>query len=433
MSQSANQPFCSRNSKTLLSGRDMLRHHVGNYDYPATIRLVQPDEEVEQQENISKIKDDFRIILAQQRVGRGDNYSEGEWHNERKRVYIRKAVGKWHLYGYLENMKRYVEAYEALHLIEMNRLVVFWDTIIISLEQAYGLFLGIPESLSLEYYKVYSTMMRAGIYLLKYDPKREYRMETECIESDLDEERACVWRNLYKILRQPNSLVEQNLGVDSVLMRRVERSMENYNLSIAQQLNPSDENEQSDEYEVAKRKDDDSSADQPSKRQRTETMPEPEVENKSKLDRFLDLFDSFDVIRSTVEAELETDQKLPNTTPHFDVFLNSDGTTFRKSQPFIPDYRMIIRTSSEPLLTSNDIASLYHRQPKPDVPVLLMQVGETLSVHCFLYRFCSLHKNLVLVSPDCSRKEAITRYYNDDDDNDADADSSESSDENKNE
>lgn len=68
------------------------------------------------------ISDEFRTVLAQQRVAKGEAYSEGEWDNDRKRVRIRKAVGKWHIYGYQEDQIRYVDGYEALHLLEMVRI-----------------------------------------------------------------------------------------------------------------------------------------------------------------------------------------------------------------------------------------------------------------------------------------------------------------------
>lgn len=393
--------------KPLLSGRDMLQHHVGNYDFNTRIRLVKAEEESEQQEDISRIKNEFRTVLAQQRVGKAEMYSEGEWDNKRKRIRIRKAVGKWHIYGYLENKVQYVDGYEALHLLEMNRLIVFWDTVLISLEQAYTLFLGYPESLSLEHYKVYSTMMRAGFCLLKFDLNRKYQIDTETTEQNLDEERACVWRNLYKILRQHNPISQQEQDTDQALAQQVERSMQNFNSMIASQIESSNEIKSSDDNT----QDDDQEI--PFKRQRIDSSAiETKTANQSKLDAFADLFESFEIVHSTLETDLDPDEKSSNVQLHFDMFCNSDGSTFRKSQPSVPEYRIIIRLSSEPPLTANDIAALYSRQPKPDVPILLMLVAETLSIHCFLYSFYRLPKNLVVIPP----RRIMDRNSTDDDD-----------------
>ncbi|KXJ84519.1 hypothetical protein RP20_CCG023549 [Aedes albopictus] len=410
MSESTGESFGNssffRDPQPLLSGRDMLQHHVGNYDFYTRIRLVQPEEEIEQRENIARIQDEFRTVLAQQRVAKGEAYSEGEWDNDRKRVRIRKAVGKWHIYGYQEDQIRYVDGYEALHLLEM----------------AYSLFLGYPDSLSLEQYKVYSTMMRAGFYLLKSDSNRKYQIETGTVERDLDEEHACVWRNLYRILRQPNPLVEQSEQTDRALAEKVQQSMQNFNSMIALQSGSNDEVESTNgDDNTQKRKTSNADQELPPKRQRTDETASWEPKNalQSKINNFADLFESFEIVQSTIGSDVEAVDYDPNVQLHFDVFFSSDGTTFRRSQPIVPEYRIIIRLSSEPLLTGSDIASLYHRQPKPEVPILFMQVAETLSIHCFMYSFYRLPKNLVVIPA-----RRTTKKSDDDVEELADSDSS---------
>lgn len=66
--------------------------------------------------------DEFRLLLAQNRVGKADLYSEGEWQRDRKRVRLRRTAGKWNLYGYMEDKVHYLDGYEALHLMEMVSL-----------------------------------------------------------------------------------------------------------------------------------------------------------------------------------------------------------------------------------------------------------------------------------------------------------------------
>ncbi|XP_065093646.1 uncharacterized protein Tsen54 [Ochlerotatus camptorhynchus] len=411
---SSKSSSCSRPPRPLLSGRDMLQHHVGNYDFHTRIhRLTRSEDEAEHQDHISKIRDDFRRILEQQRVGKAETYSEGEWDNNRKRVSIRRAVGKWHIYGYLEDKIRYLDGYEALHLLEMNRLIVYWDTVVISLQQAYGLFLGYPESLTLEQYQVYSILMRAGYYVLKCDSNRKYQAVDSSLERKLSVEEKCVWQNLYHILRQPHPLVEEvELDLNAAMHNKVRESMQNLNSTITmqQEPRPTDEEHTMAEYNSEKRNRSDSDHDEDHrKRVKTnDSLSKKETDKKSRLDSFIDLFASFDVVKSAIGTTPPVDEDQTTLRLHFDVF-PSDGSVFRKSQPVIPEYRIIVRLSNEPLLTAKDIAVLYQRQPKPEVPILLMQVAETLSIHCFLYSFYRLPGNLITTAAACTHQSRVDR------------------------
>ncbi|XP_058828265.1 tRNA-splicing endonuclease subunit Sen54 [Topomyia yanbarensis] len=200
-----------QNPKALLSGRDMLEHHLGNYDLKTRLdRFVLPEDEIQHQEYISQMKGELYLMLAQQRVGKAETYSTGEWMTDRRRVKITKAVGKWNIFGYIEDHSRFLEGYEALHLMELNRLIVYWNSVVVSVEQAYSIFLGYTGSLSLEEYQVYNTMMRAGFYLLKCDSNRTY--ETVQVK-ELDVEERCIWSNLYDMLNQPNLLMPEGLAI----------------------------------------------------------------------------------------------------------------------------------------------------------------------------------------------------------------------------
>ncbi|KAL1392848.1 hypothetical protein pipiens_012178 [Culex pipiens pipiens] len=267
-----------RPPKSLLSGRDLLEHHISTYDVRGLpSKLTCAEEEPDQAEAVQRLKDEFRLLLAQNRVGKADLYSEGEWQRDRKRVRLRRTAGKWNLYGYMEDKVHYLDGYEALHLMEMNRLLVYWNSVLVSLEQAYTLFLGYEESLSLEEYQVYNSLMRAGFYLLKFDCNRKYRPEVT--GKELDDETKCVWRNLFDVLRQPNPLID-------------------------------------------------------------EEVPDEALKDKKNIN---------------------------------------------------------FCSTRDPLPTAADVAHLYRSQPQAVVPILVMQVADTLTIHCFLYSFYRLLRNLVTV------------------------------------
>lgn len=228
-----------------------------------------------------------------------------------------------------------------------NRLIVYWDTVVISLQQAYGLFLGYPESLTLEQYQVYSILMRAGYYVLKCDSNRKYQAVDSSLERKLSVEEKCVWQNLYHILRQPHPLVEEvELDLNAAMHDKVRESMQNLNSVITMQQGPrsSDEDDMTAECNPEKRKHSDSDHDDDHrKRVKTnETVPEIKTDKKSRLDSFIDLFASFDVVKSAIGTHLPVDEEQPTLKLHFDVF-PSDGSIFRKSQPVIPEYRIIVR------------------------------------------------------------------------------------------
>ncbi|ETN59056.1 hypothetical protein AND_009365 [Anopheles darlingi] len=191
---------------SLLSGSELLQHHTSTYEVNAQFtRLVSTDDlDADRQNDLARMKDDLRRLLAQERVSKSECISEGVWENDNRRVRIIRAEGKWQAFGYEDSSGKYVDSYEALFLMEMNRLFVKWNGVVVSIEQGYSLFLGSHHSsyLTLEEYQVYSLLNRVGYFVLRYDPDRvTYQPE----EMDmLSTEERCVWSNLYEMLHQPN-------------------------------------------------------------------------------------------------------------------------------------------------------------------------------------------------------------------------------------
>uniref|UniRef100_A0A8D8KT17 tRNA-splicing endonuclease subunit Sen54 n=1 Tax=Culex pipiens TaxID=7175 RepID=A0A8D8KT17_CULPI len=384
-----------RPPKSLLSGRDLLEHHISTFDVRGLpSKLTCAEEEPDQAEAVQRLKDEFRLLLAQNRVGKADLYSEGEWQRDRKRVRLRRTAGKWNLYGYMEDKVHYLDGYEALHLMEMNRLLVNWNSVLVSLEQAYTLFLGYEESLSLEEYQVYNSLMRAGFYLLKFDCNRKYRPEVT--GKELDDETKCVWRNLFEVLRQPNPLIDEEVA-DEALKDKVSSSMQRFNTAIIFQESSEDLNADVDATNSSdKRKISLSNEEQVTKKYKPEEgYLHKDSETFSKLAKFQQLFKRFDIIRNSLdEAPLgNSNTKLKLL---FDMF-PSDVTNFKRSEPMLPEYRIVVTTTRDPLPTAADVAHLYRSQPQTAVPILVMRVADTLTIHCFLYSFYRLGRNLVTV------------------------------------
>ncbi|XP_053688070.1 uncharacterized protein LOC128737458 [Sabethes cyaneus] len=397
--------------RSLLSGRDLLAHYMTDFQPHTSLnRLVLPEEESAHQNEIIQLKEEFRQILSQQHVDREDLYSKGEWENDRKRVRILKAQGKWNVFGYQENKNLYLNGYEALHLMEMNRLIVYWSSVIVSMEQAYMLFLGYPDSLDLEEYLVYNILMRSGFYLLKYDANREYESDMES-GRELDEDQKCIWRNLYEMLHQPNPLIDEtDSTIDPIKYDEIKRSMLSLRNSIMFQTTPV-HSEQSE----AKRKRADSIEtsslhfeQSKTKRKRASSIEVCSEHNEgvinksnnifnSKLKKFNELFHSFNVIKSTLNDSLaDVDREDNQLKFSFDMY-TADGSVFRKSRPTPPEHRILVRRSNQSLPTAAEIGHFFQCQPTPSVPILLMLVSDTLSINCFLYNFNQLPSNIIAV------------------------------------
>ncbi|XP_058463651.1 uncharacterized protein LOC131437960 isoform X2 [Malaya genurostris] len=359
----------------------------------------------------------LRLLLTQQRVGKVDTYSIGEWIDERRGVKITKAVGKWNLFGYVEDQNRFVEGYEALHLMELNRLVVYWNSVVISLEQAYTLFLGYPGSISLEEYQVYNTLMRAGFYVLKCNSGRSYETKT-VQDKQLDIEEQCVWNNLYELLNQshlPKNVSDCNTTTE--MYQNVRSSMLNIGHRIMAQIKVDNCTGIESEGGSAKRRVSDSNEDECMKRNKVE-QSSCESTFRTRLEQVSNLFQTFDIIKNSLDDLPELSTEVPQSNLLFDLFC-IDGSIFRKSKPVPPDYRILVRTSNEEIPSAAEIAHLYRTQQKPAVPILLMLVSDTLSIHCFLYNFYRLPSKLITVSyPSSARQEDFTsaEYLESDDD-----------------
>lgn len=218
---------------------------------------------------------------------------------------------------------------------------MYWNSVLVSLEQAYTLFLGYEESLSLEEYQVYNSLMRAGFYLLKFDCNRKYQPEVK--GQELDDETKCVWRNLFDILRQPNPLIDEEVQ-DEALKDKVRSSMQQFNTAIILQTSSENLNADVDETNSSdKRKKSLSNEEQITKKLKPEEgFFRKDPESCSNLAKFQQLFQRFDIIRNSLD-EVPQGNPNPRLKLLFDMF-PSDVTNFKRSEPMLPEYRIVVTT-----------------------------------------------------------------------------------------
>uniref|UniRef100_A0A1I8JUJ8 tRNA-splicing endonuclease subunit Sen54 N-terminal domain-containing protein n=1 Tax=Anopheles funestus TaxID=62324 RepID=A0A1I8JUJ8_ANOFN len=387
----------------LLSGHEMVEHHTESYEVQAQFNRLVSLEELDEtrQADLDRMKDQFRRLLSQQRVNKLESISEGVWEHDHRRIRITKMEGKWQSFGYEDSTGKYVENHEGLYLMEMNRLIVRWNGMVLSIEQGYSLLLGHAGTLTLEEYQIYSILVRASYYVLRYDPSRKYCTA----EPDLPSaEERCVWSNLFAMLNQPNPRANvYPKNEDSKLHESVKKSMKKY-CDVIRNPSPSSRvpKVSTSEENVLQ-----SSGEPVFKKQKAETSSfNGENDGFKRIEQFRRMFDRFDIVHSLneddrpseiIEPEGENSLRLV-----FDLFA-TESHTFKKSLPPLPIARIIVRRSSQPLPHFTDLQRLY-RQQKTSVPLMLMLVSDTLSVHCFLYDIRCVARNIISLSDEASTK-----------------------------
>ncbi|XP_058121762.1 uncharacterized protein LOC131281161 [Anopheles ziemanni] len=385
-----------RNS--LLNGNEMVQHHTSTYEVHSQFnRLVSLDElDESRQHDLKRMQEELRLLLTQERVNKSGSISEGAWEEDQHRVRLTRVEGKWQSYGYENSTGKYVESHEALFLMEMNRLMVKWKGVVVSIEQGYSLLLGRPNSLTLEEYQVYSVLNRASYYVLQYDPVRVYRTEVTDLPSV---EERCVWGNLYEMLHQPNPRETLDPKANGKLYETVRRSMLKYNNLIKKQSSVKDQTSGEEFNKEVK---------EPATKRSKFEFQEVCRENEcfSMVERFRRIFDRFDIIRSISEhhhndgdASLQDEHRCdsvedPGTLQiAFDLFA-PEWQGFKKSHLPLPIARIVVRRSSQSMPYFRELLAIHNRQNQR-VPLMLMLVSDSLTVHCFLYDMTRVPRNII--------------------------------------
>lgn len=112
--------------------------------------------------------ENLKDMLNLERVTMSNKISRGIYEQEKNRVKVTVHFGKWNV-GYHEDNVNYLKPYEALQLIEMRRLEVTFDSVIMSIEQAYEIFLNPDNNVSFEEYLTYSYLVRAGYFVEEHN------------------------------------------------------------------------------------------------------------------------------------------------------------------------------------------------------------------------------------------------------------------------
>ena len=273
-------------------------------------------------QNLHNLLDLERVILTN-KIAKG--ILEGN------RVKVVSTVGKWN-HGYHEDAVNYLRPHEALFLIEMCKLEVTFDSVPMSIEQGYAIFLDPANEVSFEDYLVYSYLSRAGyfVYVHKYELDRDKYEAAKVKVADKEDE--MIFSVLNEKLNFPVS--EDFRKQEKELYEKVKKSMEGFCEQISGMRKEISAG-------TSKCKKALNSNEPPKKRQKIEPK---EIADRSFIDILKDeveyfsyehIFNKFSFIKRANCFE-ESGRKLKFT---FDIFL--PRINFKKTED-LPNYRILI-------------------------------------------------------------------------------------------
>lgn len=156
-------------------------------------------ESLKTEQHIENLKEMLRL----ERVTMSSKISKGVYELDKNRVKVTFQAGKWKV-GFHEDNVKYLRPHEALQLMEMKQLEVTFDSVIMSIEQAYEIFLDPDNGVSFEEYLTYSYLIRAGYFVEQHNfASDKQKFEMSMSKQLADKEDEMIWCVLMEKLNLP--------------------------------------------------------------------------------------------------------------------------------------------------------------------------------------------------------------------------------------
>ncbi|KAK4016722.1 uncharacterized protein LOC116925295 [Daphnia magna] len=126
-----------------------------------------PTHSAEETATINAIVEEKMTYLKEERAERRNLLTKADWLPQEKVAKIEKKLGGgWDVYGFDKNGKTYLQPEEALFLIELSKLELWYSGTPVSVQQAYQILL-VEDLCSTLKYRVYSHLCRQGYRLVR--------------------------------------------------------------------------------------------------------------------------------------------------------------------------------------------------------------------------------------------------------------------------
>ncbi|XP_055702306.1 tRNA-splicing endonuclease subunit Sen54 [Phlebotomus papatasi] len=298
-----------------------------------------PDRTDHEKAILKDLHDKLRDILCSERVGTENIRSIGDYNNSIGKIHLRKISGSLQSFGQTNEMNEtFLETYEALYLLEMNRLIVYYNSVVVSLEQAYEIFLNNKEGdLSLEEYFVFSTLNKVGYILKKFNPNTIYNQEKDNVDTPEDCTRSK--RKNMEIEAGSSKKLKSDLSLQS-------HSEESIIKDLIDQ-----------------------------------SIYEESIEEKCR-----NIFASLNVIKLSSGEVLLAKKKKRNTALQYNFDLYNPRKIYKKSHPPYPDYRISLLRFNQNCPDRDELLELYNSH-EIKCPIIAVYIDNHLKMTGFIYKF----------------------------------------------
>lgn len=231
-----------------------------------------------------------------------------------------------------------------------NRLEVYVDSVIVSVERAYQLFLAdksdSSNKLTLAEYLVYSHFARVGCNLRKFTEEKKHYVDqtnSSSTSSSISSDNLYVWNYLYELLGHQKRVIILN-DHDETTYRRVKSSMDD----VVQNFRTSQPIEMKNETDIRKRQ---LECESPISKKFIKLAHRYPEDNEqyfgsgstndfmigNEFEKFRDIFQKIDIIEM---KNIENDTQLTNLKFSFDLWISTD---YQRTKFLGPNFRIIVR------------------------------------------------------------------------------------------
>lgn len=298
----------------------------------------------------------LQTLLSLQRVAFDNKIARGVLESDMHRVRLESNVGLKNM-GYFVNQINYLRPHEALYCLEMNKLRVTFDDVVMSLEQSFEIFLSCDNAMCLEEYLVYSNLMRSGYNVKLYNPDMSIVIPAG-YKVQISKQNEMVWQVLKRRLKLTHSEVSEE---DRNLFELTKVHM--------------DEN-----FKTISGRDYEEVSEPPSKRLRVDGISESHfvdvLKFEDKFQSYSDILSKFDFIQRHQTTAHEN--QIRNLAFNFDVF------AAKQSTEGIPSYRILVVKSKDNFPSNIELDRLKSQQKYQTISVIAI-VSESLSIHFCIY------------------------------------------------
>ncbi|XP_075161859.1 tRNA splicing endonuclease subunit 54 [Haematobia irritans] len=362
------------------------------------LKRTQPQNTEEERIELECLYDQLQRQLCKPRIERLAGRALGAWDPNANAVHVIRKDGKFSTFGYTVNGELYLEYYEAMFLLEVNRLQLEYNSRILSIEQSYLLLMGEEKSNKFNEYLVYSHFTRVGYILVKHQninfPKYEVQSPEDCVWAILEAElqndtvpdyvkKTAYYAKTKQQFDQIRNNIKQQRSKQS---QNEDDNMEDVKMDFSgkktvnlKRKAEEDKKEYYDNWNKAKRR-------RYCSTKIFKTSLVDFLKEEDEYKRFKDQFEKLDIVPLKAYDEDEENPEDMDNALHinFDIYLHNEG--FRKSSPHLPSFRVIILEPHQRFPSHKEIF-FTHRKQLNAVPLLLVTVNESKQIQAFLYYF----------------------------------------------